>query len=170
MERKSRLFVIYLLLLMSCQEVTKKGTVDIETKNGVPALATEETLYQDLDGKAIALSSFKGKRILLNFWATWCRPCIEEMPSLVKAKNILEKEGYVILLASDESFKKIEGFKETEPFEFRFIRYNGALVQLNIHALPTTFIYNESGKKVDEIIGATDWDSPEMIKKLKEIQ
>ncbi|WP_276165714.1 TlpA family protein disulfide reductase [Zobellia alginiliquefaciens] len=168
MEGKYRFFICCWLLLVSCQEVSKKGTVDTGIKDTVHERA-EDTTYSDLEGNTIALSSFKGKRILLNFWATWCRPCIEEMPSLLKAKRILENEGYVILLASDESLKEIKGFKESESFEFNYIRYNGAFSQLNIHALPTTFIYNESGKKVEKIVGATDWDSPEMIKKLKEI-
>ena len=100
-------------------------------------------------------------------WATWCRPCIEEMPSLLKAQEVLGKEDYVFLLATDQSVKIINSFKARKGFEFTYIRYTGAFANLGIKALPKTFIYNVEGDRVDEISGAIEWDSPEVIERLK---
>ncbi len=160
---------VCLFLSGSCRDSGEKLKSNEKKQLGVSKTMKEMVLYEDLDGNAVSLSDFKGKRILLNFWATWCKPCVQEMPSLMKAKSILEKEGFVILLASDESLKTIRKFKQSVPHIFKYLRYKGGLAQLNVYALPTTFIYNEAGEKVHEIIGATAWDSPEIIKKLKAI-
>jgi thiol-disulfide isomerase/thioredoxin len=124
--------------------------------------------FEDLEGNTVTLADYKGKRVLLNFWATWCRPCIAEMPSLQRTREILEKENYVFLLASDQPVGTIRSFVERKGLEFNFLKYKGSLSDLRINALPTTFIYNEEGEEVDKIIGATEWDAPEMIRKLKE--
>ncbi len=155
---------------MSCKKIGKEKNSAEKSQEISVVTEQQEAVFMDLEGNAVSLSDFKGKRILLNFWATWCKPCIQEMPSLMQAKPVLEKEGYVILLASEESLKTIQKFKQTVPYKFKYLRYTGGLVQFSVHALPTTFIFSESGEKVHEIIGATTWDSPEMIKKLKAIE
>lgn len=124
----------------------------------------------DLEGKEIFLADFQGKKLLINFWATWCRPCIEEMPSLMRLKEVLEEENYVVLLASEQSEKVIKDFTTQNGFTLNFVRYTGAFTDLNVYALPTTFIFNEQGVKIAEITGASDWDSLEMITKLKNIK
>jgi len=73
-------------------------------------------------------------------------------------------------LASDESLTKIQDFISKKKFELNFIKFNGSLAQQNIQALPTTFIYNTKGEKVEDILGAVEWDSKEMIKKLKNVE
>ena len=161
------LLAMMLVSMNGCKETYKKS-VAVETSNepAVKAIVSANG-YEDLEGNPVALSDFKGKRILLNFWATWCRPCIEEMPSLLKAQEILQKENYVFLLATDQSVKIINSFKVKKGFEFTYLRYTGTFADLGIHALPKTFIYNKNGDKVDEISGAIAWDSPEIIEKLK---
>ena len=169
---KSKIYwlVLVLLVFAACKEPKEKSkniqeVVKVESKN-----KTATSLYEDLDGNPIALSDFKGKRVLLNFWATWSRPCIEEMPSLSKAKEVLEKENYVFLLATDQPIKTIKSFKEKKNFDFNYVKLNGAFAQLGIKALPVTFIYNENGDKVDQISGAVEWDSQEIINRLKNIE
>jgi thiol-disulfide isomerase/thioredoxin len=123
----------------------------------------------DLEGKPLALSDFKGKRILLNYWATWCRPCIEEMPALGRLESVLSKEGYVFLLASDESLEKIRAFKDAWGVELAFIKFNGNLTEQQINALPATFVYDTDGRQLARFDGAMAWDSPEMIEQLKSL-
>ncbi|MCK5441812.1 MAG: TlpA family protein disulfide reductase [Maribacter sp.] len=169
---KSKLYTLAVILIfsLSCKDSGKEITK--EQVNGVGIAKTEKatSLYVDLEGNPIALSDYKGKRILLNFWATWCRPCIEEMPALLKAQSRLEKEGYVFLLASDQSTETIKKFKAKKNFDFNFIKFTGSLAQLKIQALPTTFIYNEKGEKVDEITGGVEWDSQEIIGRLLKVE
>lgn len=166
--------VVYIVILVifslnACKETDKKNEVVVATDKSAEKTIVSKAGYQDLDGNPVALEEYKGKRILLNFWATWCRPCIEEMPSLLKAEEILEKENYVVLLATDQSAKIIKSFKARKGFDFNYLRYTGAFAELGINALPKTFIYNEGGVKVDEISGAMEWDSPEVIERLKNI-
>ena len=73
---------------------------------------TNEVSYADvtfttLDAKEVKLDDYKGKRILVNLWATWCGPCVREMPSLNRAYNLLKDDNYVFLVASNEKIQKI---------------------------------------------------------------
>lgn len=163
---KAKLYIILVLILtMSCNIEPKKK----EEKKIATSKSISKNMFEDMEGNVINLSDYKGKKIVLNFWATWCASCIEEMPSMLKSQDILEKENYVFLLASDESTEKIKKFIEKTNYKFKFIKYNGSLAKLKIHVLPTTFVYNEKGEKVDTIVGAVEWDSDEMIEKLKQI-
>lgn len=172
MNMKSKIFIVILMISILCSCKQKGESTVVPTNIQSDSLKTQFTksLFVDLEGNHISLTDYKGKRILLNFWATWCRPCIEEMPALSRLKNILGKENYIFLLASDQSTEKIKAFREEHDFDFTFIRFTGSLPQLKIYALPTTFIYNESGEKIDEITGTATWDSQQTINKLKNIK
>lgn len=155
------------ITFIGCKDAktTTPNTAVIETEVEKVPSAT----YEDLEGNPIELSDYKGKRILLNYWATWCRPCIEEMPDMEKAQTILEQENYVFLFASDQSVKKIVKFKEARGFDLEFIKFNGMYAKENVSALPATFIYNEVGEQVLRFDGGLKWDSPEMIEKLRTV-
>jgi len=163
------LLAMILLSMNGCKDTSKKSAAIVSSNESTEKEIVSTKGYEDLEGNPVALSAYGGKKILLNFWATWCRPCIEEMPSLLKAQEVLEKEDYVFLLATNQSVKIINSFKERKGFEFTYLRYTGAFEDLGIHALPKTFIYNKNGDKVDEISGAIVWDSPEIIERLKSI-
>ncbi len=121
----------------------------------------------DLEGNPYNTSRLKGKKVLLNFWATWCGPCKKEMPDLLEAQKILVKENYVFLLVSDEPQARISEFKKKENYDFTFLKSTRSTASLGVYALPITFIYNEKGEKVDQIIGSVKWDSEKIIAKLK---
>ena len=168
MRLKISIFAAILALLLSCKKTVKdKHTSSIKV-NDTEKIKETASQFKDLEGNPIAISDYKGKRILLNYWATWCRPCIEEMPSLLRSQAILEKENYIFLLASDQSLDVIKAFKQRQDFDFKFIKYNGSWAEQQISSLPTTFIYNEEGEKVEKIVGGVTWDSPEVIQKLKD--
>lgn len=160
-----------IVLLVSCKE-TKKAEVTKEEAIDVIAIDEKKestALYEDLEGNPIKLEDYKGKRLLLNYWATWCKPCIEEMPAMANAQKVLENDNYIFLFASDQSMEKIIAFKEKRQFGLDFIKYNGAYADLQITALPVTIIFNEAGEQVERIEGGMIWDSPEMIQKLKQL-
>jgi thiol-disulfide isomerase/thioredoxin len=168
MNVKTTLFAVLLLLCGSCKDAQKAKPMEPESNSVAMETAVSST-YEDLAGNSIELADYKGKRVLVNYWATWCRPCIEEMPDLLKLQDILTAENYVFLLASDESVKKIEKFKEARGFDFNFIKYNGGYAELDINALPVTFIYNEAGERVLRFDGAMEWSTPELIDQLKNL-
>ncbi len=123
--------------------------------------------YVDLYDNKVDLSAFKGKKVLINYWATWCGPCIQEMPSLLIAQEALKVENYVFLLVSDEAIKRISRFKDRKKYNFTYLKSTTSLASMRIFTLPTTVIFNEDGKKVKTMVGAIQWDSKQMIKKLK---
>jgi len=154
--------VFYLIVFFggtSCNSKKEKVT-DLESNQA-------KASYVDLNNKKVDFTSFKGKKILLNYWATWCKPCIEEMPDLLKAQEILKAHNYVFLLASDEDITKISHFKNDKKYNFRFLKSIRSTDALGIYILPTTFVFNEKGEKVKTITGSVLWDSEEIINKLK---
>ena len=112
----------------------------------------------DLEGNRFDLKTLKGKTVYLNFWATWCKPCIKEMPSIDRARNILADDNFVFLAASDEKKEKIRKFRERYDFGFEIVQVQGDIFDLDIRALPTTFIINEEGKIDLNEVGAREWD------------
>ena len=126
-----------------------------------------KTSFVDLKNKKVDLTSYKGKKIIINYWATWCRPCIMEMPWLTRAQEILKNYNYIFLLVSDERISKISKFKNDKKYNFNFLKSVGSNETLGIYSLPTSYIFNEKGIKIETIVGTIVWDSEQMIKKLK---
>tara|TARA_B110000858_G_scaffold24064_1_gene24304 strand:- start:253 stop:702 length:450 start_codon:yes stop_codon:yes gene_type:complete len=126
-----------------------------------------KTLFVDLNNNKVDLTVYKGKKIVINYWATWCRPCIKEMPGLKRAEEILENHNYIFLLVSDEITSKISKFKKDKNFDFNFLKSVESNETLGIYSLPTSYIFDENGKKIETIVGTIAWDSEQIINKLK---
>lgn len=124
----------------------------------------------DLEGKPVDISGYEGKRIVLNFWATWCGPCIAEMPSMEVARKELQDEGYVFLLLSDEPHDRIKQFKDDRGFEFEFLRMLDPLKSQGIFSIPQTYIIDREGNVVRAITGGINWASEESLAFLKSVQ
>ena len=87
----------------------------------------------------------KGKVVFLNFWATWCKPCIAEMPSIERVMAKMEGQDVVFFAASDEKVEKIRKFMGKYDFSFQFIRILEDFNNMEVYSLPTTFIYGRDG-------------------------
>tara|TARA_B100000900_G_scaffold402182_1_gene407765 strand:+ start:116 stop:610 length:495 start_codon:yes stop_codon:yes gene_type:complete len=120
----------------------------------------------DLNNKKVDIKFFKGKRVVVNYWATWCRPCIEEMPGLLRAQKKLKMHNYQLLMISDESLEKISNFQKNNKYNFNFQKSNNPNESLGVFSLPTTYFFNDKGKKIETIVGVVDWDSKRFIEKL----
>lgn len=156
------LFFIAISVFFGCRDSKKSNNISNNSIENISYLV-------DLEGNSYNKTKLKGKKVLLNFWATWCGPCIKEMPDLLEAQKILIKDNYVFLLVSDESQEQILEFKKQANYNFTFLKATKTNASLGVYALPTTYIYNEKGQKVDKIIGSVKWDSEEIIAKLKNI-
>jgi len=154
------LFFIGVIFFFGCKDSKKSINISNNSIENISYLV-------DLEGNSYDASSLKGKKVLLNFWATWCGPCKKEMPDLLEAQKILNKENYVFLLVSDESQAQISEFKKKTNYDFTFLKSTKSTASLGVYALPTTYIYNEKGEKVDQIIGSVKWGSEKIISKLK---
>lgn len=127
-----------------------------------PALEASAIRLTDLDGNPIDLQQFRGKTLFINFWATWCKPCLREMPSIQKAKQLLDKDGVVFLFASNEEVEEIKVFKQENTYDFRYLRIENA-EEIGLEALPTTYIINPEGELVFSESGYRQWDSNENL-------
>ena len=116
----------------------------------------------NLQGEAVDLTKYKGRAIFLNFWATWCRPCVEEMPTIKKAIDSLKNKDIQFLFASDESTEEIESFEREHNFGFTYVKTNN-VEDLGIMGLPTTFIFNKVGEKIFSEMGYRKWDGKENL-------
>ena len=128
-----------------------------------------KTSLVDLNQNKVNLTSFEGRKIVINYWATWCAPCIKEMPELKRAEEILQNYNYIFLLVSDEIISKISAFKNEKKIDFNFLKSVNSNEINGVYSLPTTYIFDENGEKVETFVGVIDWDSEQIINKLKKL-
>lgn len=119
-----------------------------------------------LNGEDIDMSKYQGKRVFINVWATWCKPCVQEMPTIAKAMEQLEGSDVVFLFASPEETEDIAGFRDRRGFPFEYVKLLN-LEALSINALPTTFIFDVDGKMLYGEEGFRDWSTPENLETIK---
>ena len=128
-----------------------------------PALA-----FRDRAGAALDLGNFAGRVVLVNFWATWCAPCIREMPSLVRLHQRLGGDAFTVIALSQDR----KGFDVIDPFivklelsalpVFHDPKSRSALA-LKIPGLPTSVLFDRSGRELGRLAGHAEWDSDEAV-------
>lgn len=132
-----------------------------------PRPAPAEAFF-DQAGEARTFADWRGKGLVVNFWATWCVPCVKEMPQLDRLAGMVEKEGiHVLPLSAD---------REGAPVVERFYRRNGyknlpilidkataVARKMGVSALPTTVLIDREGREVGRLLGAAEWDSPALV-------
>lgn len=133
-----------------------------------PLKAVPELPFLDGEGRRVDLSEFKDRLVLLNLWATWCAPCVKEMPALDRLQAQLGGPGFqVVALSVDRG-----GKDQVQPFYQRtgvknlalYLDPSSASMQtLKLRGLPTTLLVDQEGRELGRIEGAVEWDSPEVI-------
>ena len=129
------------------------------TPVAVPALS-----FVDASGKTLSLDDFKGKVVLLNLWATWCAPCVEEMPALDRLQQALGGDGFMVLaLAMDRQGRPlVEPFLEklgVKNLPMYLDTSGNATRLLKARGLPTTVLIGRDGKELGRLEGSAVWDS-----------
>jgi thiol-disulfide isomerase/thioredoxin len=130
-----------------------------------PGVITPALSLSDLEGKPHSLADYRGKVVLVNFWATWCVPCREEMPSIERLRSSLDGRPFVVLavnLAEPES--RIRKFLEAVPVSFPVLLDKNAQTAKAWQArvLPATFIVGPDGVVRYQYFGELDWSKPEV--------
>lgn len=127
----------------------------------------------DLTDKARQLTDFKGQYVLLNFWATWCAPCVEEMPALDKLHQQLQPHGFTVLAVSTDTVEtaKIEAFIRKLKVTFPILRDADQAISKKYGArdLPATFLLNPNGDVIAAAKGARDWASAQSLSYFNEL-
>lgn len=146
-------FLSLIVLIGSCSE---------------PVGFLDSLVLKTLDGEEIEINSYENKIVILNLWATWCKPCINEMPDLVNMQKQLT-DDFVLVLASEEDLSRIGSFVDHYKFDLNFVRLESGLESIGVTLLPTTFIVAKDGRLIDTVVGSRKWDSDEQISELKNL-
>ncbi|WP_102401558.1 peroxiredoxin family protein [Haloimpatiens massiliensis] len=120
--------------------------------------STDFTL-KNIEGKTVKLSDFKGKKVFLNFWATWCEPCRSEIPDMIKLQNEIKDSNIVILAINiGESKNKVEDFVKKNNMNFTVLLDEEQKVasKYSVSGIPTTYLIDENGKLIKWTTGAME--------------
>ena len=137
-----------------------------------PPVPAPSAAFQTLEGAATSLADFRGQVLLVNFWATWCVPCVKEMPALERLHLALAEEGLAVLAISQDR----GGAAVVNPFLARldlqhlpvYLDATGALGRaFALKGLPTTYVIDHDGRVLAGLVGPAEWDSPEALEFLR---
>lgn len=138
-----------------------------ENALAVSAVFPDNKSFMNLDGSPVDLASLEGKSIMVNYWATWCAPCIREIPSLIRAADELG-DDFVVMLASDETPEQIMAFITENNFrEDAFVKLEGSFAGHQIQAVPSTSLFGTDGVQKGQWLGVLEWDHEEVVDGLK---
>ena len=129
----------------------------------------EKVFFKDKYQKNVDLSNYKGKLIMVNFWATWCTPCREEMPSLDLIKKNPKFKNLEILPINvgQDNLEKSQKFFDELNIKNLDIYFDNPITlakKLSLRGIPTTIIFNKEGKEFARIIGSIDFNDEKFIK------
>lgn len=135
-------------------------------------LAPDFTL-NDIDDKKHQLSDYRGKVVIVNFWATWCPPCRFELPSMEKLWQVIKRED-VIMLGIDvgENADTIFTFTSDYPVTFPLLldRDSSVTNKYPVLGIPTSFIIDPQGRIIYRAVGTRKWDDEQVIKQILELK
>ncbi len=122
---------------------------------------------EDTEGKLVSLSALRGKVVLVNFWATWCPPCREEMPSMERLNEVMAGEDFVLLAINTEQKGRtvVPDFLKKTPYSFPILFDDKEVVQnlYGVYKFPESFVIRKDGTIDQKIVGPLDWSSTKTI-------
>lgn len=137
--------------------------VDRMEKEGVPDFSLKR-----LDGSDLKLSDFRGKVVVINFWASWCNPCVEEFPSMLKLAEHYNGKLVILAVSTDELKSDIVAFVKAfglpkKGFEVVWDEKRTIMSKYDIEKIPESFLVGKDGKLIRKILGSEDWSSKDAL-------
>ncbi|MES4785782.1 MAG: TlpA family protein disulfide reductase, partial [Nitrospiraceae bacterium] len=173
-ELKLTVLLITVLTVSVHSQAAERMPADLFNAVGVQALPQKSPApsfsLPGLEGQMMDSSALRGKVVLVNFWATWCGPCKEEMPALERLQQVLPKDAFaVIAITTDQQREALRGFAELLGLSFPLLLDESKDVSaaFGVRALPTTVIIDREGHVVGKALGPRQWDSPRTLALLK---
>lgn len=153
--------ILILLLVIS-------GTVGISSAEKEEKIPAPDFTLMTMDNKKLSLKDFKGKYIFLNFWATWCGPCIDEMPSMERLyQKFKSKKNFAMLAVSIDKggAEVVEKFKAENKFTFTVLldRDSEVAAAYGVMGIPSTYLIDTQGFVINRAVGARTWDTKDSI-------
>lgn len=165
----STVAVLLLAVFLNMQTVSAAQTLTM-LKGKPPA---PNFKLEDQEGNMVQLSDYKGKVVIVNFWATWCPPCLKEMPSMQRAWEILQKEDIIMLAINvGEDSDAIFAFTAEYPLDFPLLmdRTSGVSRDWRVRGLPSTYVIDPQGRIIFQAIGGREWDSDEIMNRVRSLK
>jgi thiol-disulfide isomerase/thioredoxin len=136
------------------------GVFNLELdKSDVIRLNSYDWTLVDVEGKKIDFNSFKNRLVVVNYWATWCPPCVAEMPSFQNLYDAYKDKVVFLFVANDEQ-RRVEKFIENKKYTIPvYYQVTQSPKEMQSNSLPTTFIINKNGEIVVNKTGAVNWNS-----------
>ena len=155
---------LFALLIMLCLSMFFSGCKNSDKDSEQMTKATFDMALENSKGEQVNMEEFRGKKIFFNVWATWCPPCIEEMPTIHNLyEEIGDQEDVVFLmLTMDQDFQKAIEYREKYGYNFEIYRPTGPMpAKYHTKLIPTTFVINSEGYLVLQHDGVGEFDTAE---------
>lgn len=138
-----------------------------------PPRTLPEIRFVDASGRDLGLADYEGQGLVLNFWATWCAPCVREMPALDRLHAELEDAGVAVLaLSADRGgapvVDRFYAKYEIENLQTLLDKNSLTARALDVRGLPTTLLIDGEGREVGRLVGVAEWDAPEAVSLLRD--
>lgn len=135
--------------------------------------AAPDFTLKNMQGEEVTLSDLRGKVVLVNFWATWCPPCRQEMPSMEELYQHLKSQDFEMLAINVEENgpEAVDKFLKDKSHSFPILFDPQSQVQrlYNVTKYPETFVVDRNGIVVEHVMGAIDWMQPDVVEYLKNL-
>lgn len=164
---KIKLILLITVLLAACSDKQEEKQDIKQSEQSKTAVVSDadafDFTYSDIHGKKVSLSDYKGKWVVVNFWATWCKPCRKEIPDFVKFKAEYGDDVEILGIDyEDTDLEVVQSFIAEYQVNYPILRadiYNpSGFENANTRGLPTTVIFNPEGKEANKRIGPVHFD------------
>ncbi len=135
------------------------ATPQFPSVNSLPELGRVEYdwLLYDLDGRSVRFSEFEGKTVFVNVWATWCPPCVMELPSIEKLHRSVDRSDVAFVIVSREDGAIVKEFVDRQPLDLPLYVTDSLPRELDGRSIPATFVLDERGVVVFRHLGPAQW-------------
>lgn len=169
--------MILLLAMLPAHHVAAeqaKAAGNYKLKKLPKPASAPDFLLKDMDGKLHSLKQYRGKVVLINFWATWCPPCIREMPSMESLFLKFKSRNFVILAINqweddERVFEFMGQLKSIPTFPILFDPDSKISSAYGVQGLPSSYIIDKQGRIVYRAKGGRDFDHPDIVRKIKSL-
>ena len=162
------------VLLMSPVHAAEKPKLGHTMTAASTSVKAPDFTLEDMDGKKFSLQEYRGKVVLLNFWATWCPPCRREMPSMQRLYEHFKDRNFVVLALNqeeddDQVFAYLGGLEVYPTFPVLFDKVSQVSHAYGVHGIPTTYLIDKKGNIRFRAIGGREYDHPEVEKLIRKL-
>jgi thiol-disulfide isomerase/thioredoxin len=167
--KRQVLFFVFAVLVAASYGVVRVA----HGENRSPLVRLPALYFYDKSGHKVTLDDFRGKVVLVNLWATWCTPCVAELPSLDRLQKMLPGDKFMVVAISmdNSSLKDIAGFlkkKGVKNLDVYWDKDRQAPLKWQYDGLPTSFLLDRDGNVVKRYDGPEVWDDKTVVKKIKD--